>query len=284
MSCSRCIASSSWANNRIKLTRKKQCGFLAVCSGLKIHLLSKIYWLRVLRVNLCRALGVLIVQRLTFIFYQNGRWREKMKLKSIFFRSASIVLLVTGTANASTFVESTDFGGFFTPTYLGVLSSGINTFSGSLATTCVASSGSFADCSSGDESDSFTWDLPSGFEILDASVNISNYTMTGTLDSEQLGFGRIGFEDWGSDGNYVLNLGDAFLVPQNKATFEVSSATLTSPITLQGTGDIGFDYTLSLNVTASPVPVPAAVWLFGSALFGLVGMRKKVVNLSGKYA
>jgi hypothetical protein len=28
-------------------------------------------------------------------------------------------------------------------------------------------------------------------------------------------------------------------------------------------------------VVASPVPVPAAVWLFGSALFGLIGYSRR---------
>ena len=34
-----------------------------------------------------------------------------------------------------------------------------------------------------------------------------------------------------------------------------------------GVGDI--------NVNLSPVPVPAAFWLFGTALFALVGLRRK---------
>jgi hypothetical protein len=33
----------------------------------------------------------------------------------------------------------------------------------------------------------------------------------------------------------------------------------------------------TLNVTYAPVPVPAAVWLFGSALAGLIGFRRKSV-------
>lgn len=41
-----------------------------------------------------------------------------------------------------------------------------------------------------------------------------------------------------------------------------------------GEGDIGkID---NIQVTAQQVPVPAAVWLFGSALAGLLGMRRKV--------
>jgi hypothetical protein len=39
--------------------------------------------------------------------------------------------------------------------------------------------------------------------------------------------------------------------------------------TEQGTGDI------TLNLSVSPVPVPAAVWLFGTALIGFVGMSRR---------
>jgi len=35
-----------------------------------------------------------------------------------------------------------------------------------------------------------------------------------------------------------------------------------------------------LDITSSPVPVPGAVWLFGSALAGLIGMRRKTAATS----
>ena len=37
----------------------------------------------------------------------------------------------------------------------------------------------------------------------------------------------------------------------------------------------------NLNVTVAPVPVPAAVWLFGSGLMGLIGVaRRKTTSKS----
>lgn len=39
--------------------------------------------------------------------------------------------------------------------------------------------------------------------------------------------------------------------------------------------DIIGDGPITLNPTVSPVPVPAAAWLFGSALLGFVGLRRK---------
>jgi len=41
------------------------------------------------------------------------------------------------------------------------------------------------------------------------------------------------------------------------------------------TGVTGSQYIGLDNVSVSAVPVPAAVWLFGSGLIGLIGMRKK---------
>jgi hypothetical protein len=41
---------------------------------------------------------------------------------------------------------------------------------------------------------------------------------------------------------------------------------------------------LKVNEAVSQVPAPAAIWLLGSGLIGLIGMRKKSVNLSSNYA
>jgi hypothetical protein len=39
-----------------------------------------------------------------------------------------------------------------------------------------------------------------------------------------------------------------------------------------------------LNTASSPVPAPAAVWLFASGLIGLVGMKRKSAKLSSNFA
>ena len=41
-----------------------------------------------------------------------------------------------------------------------------------------------------------------------------------------------------------------------------------------GGGDTDFEYTLELTADTSIVPVPATVWLFGSALCGLLGLGR----------
>ncbi|MFX7013402.1 VPLPA-CTERM sorting domain-containing protein, partial [Acinetobacter baumannii] len=40
-------------------------------------------------------------------------------------------------------------------------------------------------------------------------------------------------------------------------------------------GSGGTDRVDNVIVTASPVPVPAAIWLLGSGLFGFAGLRRR---------
>jgi hypothetical protein len=47
---------------------------------------------------------------------------------------------------------------------------------------------------------------------------------------------------------------------------------------LQG-GEINSSLIVNIG-PVSQVPVPAAMWLFGSGLMGLIGMRKKVSKVS----
>ncbi|MCP4022607.1 MAG: VPLPA-CTERM sorting domain-containing protein [Desulfobacteraceae bacterium] len=51
-----------------------------------------------------------------------------------------------------------------------------------------------------------------------------------------------------------------------------------SPIALQVPFTLPITLSGALDVQAAPVPVPAAVWLFGSGLFGLVGIKRKRKN------
>jgi hypothetical protein len=51
-----------------------------------------------------------------------------------------------------------------------------------------------------------------------------------------------------------------------------------------GLGNSTFESFNAGNWTLTTVPTPAAIWLLGSGLIGLIGMRKKSAKLSGKYA
>jgi hypothetical protein len=41
------------------------------------------------------------------------------------------------------------------------------------------------------------------------------------------------------------------------------------------TNSTGQDFSMGFDTTIPPVPIPAAVWLFGTALIGLVGIGKR---------
>jgi len=57
-----------------------------------------------------------------------------------------------------------------------------------------------------------------------------------------------------------------------------TSATVTYWLSGSGTGKVGFSYDDFHFTPVAAVPVPAAVWLFGSGLVGLMGViRRKAV-------
>jgi len=60
-------------------------------------------------------------------------------------------------------------------------------------------------------------------------------------------------------------------LPAGKYALEVSGSGNRTHLTFAGIQDVA-DFTTRLQVTA--VPVPAAIWLFGSALIGLLGIGK----------
>jgi hypothetical protein len=56
-------------------------------------------------------------------------------------------------------------------------------------------------------------------------------------------------------------------------TGNATSGTLNSYIL--GSATLAADGTLAINAGTAPVPLPAAVWLFGSGLMGLVGVSRR---------
>ncbi len=100
----------------------------------------------------------------------------------------------------------------------------------------------------------------SGFyEVIDRSGDVTFHTTAAILDLSPSGFTNID----------LLGNGTIF------ATFGAGD-TFLSPGLFQDHGSV--DISLQPPVPGIPVPgipVPAAVWLFGSGLLGLVGIRKK---------
>jgi hypothetical protein len=67
-----------------------------------------------------------------------------------------------------------------------------------------------------------------------------------------------------------FSISSGFVEGNNTLDFIVNNA--------EGTGENPTALRVELTGEASPVPVPAAVWLFGSGLLGLLGIRKKVTS------
>lgn len=144
-------------------------------------------------------------------------------------------------------------------------------------------------------------DFSLGFGGLNAGDTV---TVTGVFEDSVLsgGSGTIGFD---SSGGNTLSIaaGSYTFTEANDALYNLTGASLTlasgalsdfSYQAISGTNGAPADFdsfftsflsdvylsgTWNTTVQMSPVPVPAAVWLFGSGLLGLVGLarRKKKV-------
>ena len=81
----------------------------------------------------------------------------------------------------------------------------------------------------------------------------------------------LGYFGWKNDGAYSLGTSDLnfFSTGENKLTFVVSNS---------GGGPTGLSY--KATVSYEPVPQPTTVLLLGSGLFGLAGLRRKLLKIS----
>ncbi len=101
--------------------------------------------------------------------------------------------------------------------------------------------------------------------------SFTHFNMTSTTNNIQF-FGVPIFE----------NIGDTEVVPQASSHFSVFLADLGLPrdyhLHPQGLNGGGGSYQLALWGSPAPVPVPAAVWLFGSGLAGVVGLARRKMS------
>ena len=196
---------------------------------------------------------------------------------------------------AITVIESGDL-----PIVLGPLDIGSNSISGSLnaSVASVTWYGTTASHTySGDNRDSFTFTVPSDSIVTGLSITISNYTENGSYNGSYISGTARGFGGTTSPYTNVSFSNDAtldspgLLIPGQLSPGDYSfqfavqcgwSTYLTLTTCAVGDSD-SFDWQLNLTTIStapvSEVPLPAAVWLFGSGLLGLIGIsrRHKVV-------
>jgi len=175
-------------------------------------------------------------------------------------------------ALAITVSETTDYPNSLSFTFgtnVGTLDLGSNFVSGSLAGNC-----NIGDCNpasgGGDSQDSFLLDVAAGTQITSIFVTTSNV-------SGPAGFtASFSFRDSVPPTEIFLGSLPLGTTTGDLATAAYGPATWGTSLFGQGAsaaGAFSFDFTVEYVVTA--VPVPAAVWLFGSGLLGLIGISRR---------
>ena len=164
---------------------------------------------------------------------------------------------------------SSDNFDILSPNYIGVLDIGLNTVSGSTFREFQPNSS---------DADRFHFSIAAGYQLVSISV-LNNMTENVNYTSAR-STGALS----GLDGRTLANVStDIFQSSYpNPATVLLFPGFGEGGYSFTGFGGsfitiplsrIAWDYTVTLEVT--PVPLPPAVWLFGSALIGLIGLNRK---------
>jgi len=182
-------------------------------------------------------------------------------------------LFLFGNAHAAPInvTETTDFNNTNTGTVdLGAFDLGVNVVSGSV----------LRDASGfGDYGDFWDAELLSGMHITAIEITITNHTgedgfFVGAADNIVGGFGPFNNQAYA---NLISNGFNTLTPTVGTYPFTDTGQYYFGAATNVGT-TTGYDYEWLIHVDgvgAPPVPVPAAVWLFGSGLLGLVGVSRR---------
>ena len=115
-----------------------------------------------------------------------------------------------------------------------------------------------------------------GMHTLTSPISvISNFGSTKTLDLSGWGWNWGDFGPGGTEPTISIG-GVATIVCSTSSCSDGDTYTLDMNVHMQSSGFTSAPYSLHLEgIVNSPVPVPAAVWLFGSGLLGLVGIARR---------
>lgn len=201
------------------------------------------------------------------------------KLKLLFSSLVGCVILIfamTNTANASIINYDEAVGGDLNGSLnFGVLTEGVHQIAGQL---------SFAEISSNSDSiDSFSFEIPDGFQITSGVLELLNFVFDAPAPSYSLQL-FTSFQDQPGSNPFLI-LSPTFTETSIPTTFP-AAFTIDNNLLPVGPGSynglIGFsgspppnmllNYRLSYSV--STVPLPAAFWLFGTAMTFLMGFMR----------
>lgn len=195
-----------------------------------------------------------------------------MKLKQLLILAALAMPFSVGSVNAATVYDEATSGDaiyvwndFDTGTAIS-LAEGENLIFGN-------------DSSSDHDYDSFVFTLDSGLAVDSISITYSNVSADKSTYYNTWKLGEAGVQVESDSSALFSNLAATQLfsalplVGDGSTLFYIGSDGGTN------LGSTTFDYTLDINVIPSAVPLPAALWLFGPALLGFMGFRRKAVKV-----
>lgn len=164
------------------------------------------------------------------------------------------------------YAEPADLDG--RPTDLGVFGLGLNTVSGSINACCIENPPEPIDTG-----DWWTAELPDGYQFDSIGIWISYSSPTpsvATVAYDELGIPGMSGDLWdyqiaGTDGFYLLD----------RRGFPIVGDLYFGALSFIDEDITGVVYDYRWEIEVSQIPIPAAVWLFGSALGFLGWMRQR---------
>ncbi|MDC1288316.1 VPLPA-CTERM sorting domain-containing protein [Gammaproteobacteria bacterium] len=193
-------------------------------------------------------------------------------------RIALLIFLFAGfQANAAVIWDETADGDLFNDS-LGIFGIGTNTISGSNSINKHPTVGSL-----GFDVDFFRFDVAAGTQIVGVTVAITEVERDGFnccdgfLSSRLYGAttGFVHTEYWDAYNKQFDPSLSTSAIPGGSSAYQYSIIR-DSNWSLDLGGKVNWDWTVDIDIArVSPVPVPAAVWLFGTALVGLFGFNKR---------
>jgi len=165
-------------------------------------------------------------------------------------------LLISASANATSIITENFIATVNSGTFAGTVGTGTFTYDDAMLTGIGGESVSF---DSGN---------------LMVNFNVFGQDFTNADDIDFTGFPLLSFLD-GSIQSLDYIVAEAILGPDNATDILQAGVLGFSIFELTAALQGGFTAVLSVDEAINPVPLPAAAWLFGSAMLGFIGLRRR---------